>query len=120
MVKFKKEFDEFQLEEYRNISQAHFKTIETISIFFRYYLLIMSIPIIIAGFFVKPEAFEIYVAGYYQIFALLLIIISLLGCGMLGWAIILRMDGVLYARTINGVRKYFYNIIVKGTVLLTI
>lgn len=114
MDKFNKEFHEFQLEEYKNISQAHFKTIETISIFFRHYLLIMSIPIIVAGFFVKPEAFEIYVAGYYQIFALLLIIISLLGCGMLGWVIILRMDGVLYARTVNGVRKYFYNKINKN------
>ena len=31
-----KEFNNFQLEEYKNISQAHFKTIETISIFFRY------------------------------------------------------------------------------------
>ncbi len=114
MDKFNQEFDKFQLEEYKNISQAHFKTIETISIFFRYYLLIMSIPIIIAGFFVKPEALEIYVEGYYQIFALLLIIISLLGCGMLGWVIILRMDGVLYARTVNGVRKYFYNKINKN------
>ena len=113
MYKFNEKFDKFQLEEYKNISQAHFKTSETISIFFRYYLLIMSIPIIISGFFVKPEVLEIYVAGYYQIFALLLIIISLLGCGMLGWVIVLRMDGVLYARTVNGIRKYFYNKINK-------
>lgn len=73
----------------------------------------MSIPILVAGFFVKSEALEIYVAEYYQIFALLLIIISLLGYGMLGWVIVLRMDGVLYARTVNGVRKYFYNKINK-------
>ena len=72
MYKFNEEFNKFQLEEYKNISQAQFKTIETISIFFRHYLLIMSIPIIIAGFFVKPEALEIYIGGYYQIFALLL------------------------------------------------
>lgn len=113
MDKSEKEFNDFQLEEYKNISQAHFKTIETISIFFRHYLLIMSIPIIVAGFFVKSEALEVYVAEYYQIFALLLIIISLLGYGMLGWVIVLRMDGVLYARTVNGIRKYFYNKINK-------
>ncbi len=31
MYKFNEEFDKFQLEEYKNISQAHFKIIETIS-----------------------------------------------------------------------------------------
>ena len=40
-----KPFEKFLLEEYSNIAQAHFKSIETISTFFRYYLLIMSIPL---------------------------------------------------------------------------
>ena len=69
----------------------------------------MSIPIIVAGFFVKSGEYKNFFVEYHQIFAILLIIISLLGLGMLGWVIVLRMDGVLYARTINGVRKYFYN-----------
>lgn len=113
MDKFNKEFHEFQLEEYKNISQAHFKTIETISIFFRHYLLIMSIPIIVAGFFTKYEEYKIFIVKYYQIFSLLLIIIALIGVCMLGYVIVLRMDGVLYARTVNGVRKYFYEKINK-------
>jgi uncharacterized HAD superfamily protein len=113
MDKSNKEFDKFQLEEYKNISQAHFKSIETISIFFRHYLLIMSIPIIVAGFFTKYEEYENFFVEYYQIFSLLLIVIALIGCCMLGWIIVLRMDGVLYARTINGVRKYFYDKINK-------
>jgi len=113
MDKSNKEFDKFQLEEYKNISQAHFKSIGTISIFFRHYLLIMSIPIIVAGFFTKYEEYENYFVEYYQIFSLLLIVIALIGCCMLGWVIVLRMDGVLYARTVNGVRKYFYDKINK-------
>jgi len=106
-------FDKFQLEEYKNISQAHFKTIETISIFFRHYLLIMSIPIIVAGFFMRVEEPTKYFKQYHQIFASILIIIFLIGICMLAYIIVLRMDGVLYARTVNGVRKYFYNKINK-------
>ena len=113
MDKSDEEFNNFQLEEYKNISQAHFKTIETISIFFRHYLLIMSIPIIVAGFFVQVKEPTKSFAQYYQIFAIVLIIIASIGVCMLGYIIVLRMDGVLYARTVNGVRKYFYNKISK-------
>ena len=113
MYKFNEEFDEFQLSEYENISQAHFKTIETISIFFRHYLLVMSFPIIVAGFFVQVREPTKYFAQYYQIFASILMIIAAIGVCMLGYIIVLRMDGVLYARTVNGIRKYFYNKINK-------
>ena len=40
-------FEKFLLSEYSNIAEAHFKTIETISTFFKHYLVIMSIPITI-------------------------------------------------------------------------
>jgi len=41
----KSDFKEYLLSEYSNIAQAHFKTIDTISTFFRNYLVIVSIPI---------------------------------------------------------------------------
>jgi hypothetical protein len=43
----KKEFTEFQKLEYSNISGAHFETNKQIALFFRYYLLIASVPAII-------------------------------------------------------------------------
>ena len=43
----KKEFSEFQKLEYSNISGAHFETNKQIALFFRYYLLIASVPAII-------------------------------------------------------------------------
>jgi hypothetical protein len=44
------EFADFQKKvEYEHIAEAHFKTIEAISFFFRYYLLVMSLPVSIAG-----------------------------------------------------------------------
>jgi hypothetical protein len=108
MDKSNKEFDKFQLEEYKNISQALFKNNETISIFFRHYLLIMSIPIIVVGYFGSIESINIF-KQCYQIFALVLMIIALIGVCMFAYIIMLRMNGVLYARAVNGVRKYFYN-----------
>jgi len=39
------DFSEFQLKECDNISQAHFKTNEMMVAFYRYYLLIMALPV---------------------------------------------------------------------------
>jgi hypothetical protein len=44
-------FGEYLKEEYRQITEAHFKTIEAISSFFRYYLLVMSFPVTLIGLF---------------------------------------------------------------------
>ena len=42
-------FTQFQLKEYENISQAHFKTNEVLATFYRYFLLIAAIPITAVG-----------------------------------------------------------------------
>jgi hypothetical protein len=40
-----KAFNDYLLEEYKNIAEAHFKTIETITEFYKHYFTIVSIPI---------------------------------------------------------------------------
>lgn len=42
-------FDEFQKTEYEHVAEAHFKANEAISIFFRHYLLVMSLPLPVLG-----------------------------------------------------------------------
>ena len=37
-------FEDFQLEEYKNISNAHFEANKQIEVFFRYFLIIASAP----------------------------------------------------------------------------
>lgn len=62
-----KEFEDFLLAEYTNIVQAHFKSIETISSFFRYYLLIMSIPLTAAALIIKSSTtadFTLFLTQY--------------------------------------------------------
>jgi uncharacterized HAD superfamily protein len=106
-------FEKYLLSEYSNIAQAHFKSIETISTFFRYYLLIMSIPIsAIAVFFqIAPDKKEIssIVLQYKLPISIVLFCISLVGLGVFCYITNLRMDTILYAKTVNGIRKYFYD-----------
>lgn len=106
------DFKEYLLSEYSNIAQAHFKTIDTISTFFRNYLVIVSIPIsvlaIFIGIFAGTEALRTVVLIRVPLSAILLAV-SLAGIGVLLYIVNLRMDAILYARTINGIRKYFYD-----------
>jgi uncharacterized HAD superfamily protein len=107
------EFGEFLLSEYSNIAQAHFKTIETISEFLKHYLTIISAPIAVLGFIVSVGSVRAMdykvLTGAASIAAILFMIISFVGLMALLYIINLRMDALLYARTVNGIRKYFYD-----------
>lgn len=109
-------FDAFQIEEYKNISNSHFESIKQVSLFFRYYLLILAAPVIIINLlsvgkdtnnvdkFLTNGLSPIYyniVFGYF-------LIVSLIGFLIYLYVINLRLDAVLYARAVNKVRRYFY------------
>lgn len=107
------DFKEYLLSEYANIAQAHFRTIEAISSFFRYYLLIMSLPITLIALFIslssRTDEFLMLISNLSPLLSAILIVISLVGFGVLLHVISLRMDVILYARTINAIRKHFYD-----------
>lgn len=109
----KPRFEDFLLTEYSYIAEAHFKSIETISAFFRYYLLIMAIPISAIAFFfqIAPDRQQILsIAQQYQLpIFILLVCISLIGVGTFCYITNLRLDALLYARSVNGIRKFFYD-----------
>lgn len=107
------EFDSYLKSEYAHIAEAHFRTIDTITAFFRYYLLIMSIPIgLIVAFITIGEpftdSFEV-LRNYTPVLATICLVISLAGFGVLLHLVSLRMDAILYARTVNAIRKHFYD-----------
>jgi len=108
----KSDFKEYLLSEYSNIAQAHFKTIDTISTFFRNYLVIVSIPIsliaVLVSIFSGSETIETILSIRIPL-SVILLAVSLAGVGVLLYMANLRMDAILYARTINGIRKYFYD-----------
>jgi len=105
--------EKFLLKEYSNISNAHFKAIESISSFFRYYLLIMTIPISVSIIIFKLHGnyytLTSFISEYQIIVILISTCIAFIGVGMLSYIINLRMDTILYARTVNSIRKYFYD-----------
>lgn len=106
-------FENFLLSEYQNIAQAHFKSIETISTFFRYYLLIMSIPIsaIAIVFQISPNKVQIMniISQYKFVVSPILFLISFVGFMVFCYIVNLRLDVILYARAVNGIRKSFYD-----------
>ena len=106
-------FEEYLLSEYSNITEAHVKSIETISTFFRYYLLVMSAPITLVAISVQiltSTTGAVNLVERYELFiSIALISISVIGIGILCYIINLRMDTILYARVVNGIRKYFYD-----------
>ncbi len=107
--KCKDQFPEFLLAEYQNLANAHFKSIDSISQFIRYLILVMSIPFPAAALlFNKKEITSIFIKHQFPI-ALLFLALFLVGLSLLIYVIYMRYDALLYARAINGVRKYFFD-----------
>jgi len=105
-------FSDFLLAEYENIAGAHFRAIQTITSFFRYYLLIMSVPVSAIAFLLNWGGHEApgQLVWRFQFPAYLgLFAVSVVGLFVYLYILNLRFDAVLYARVINGVRKYYYD-----------
>lgn len=100
-----KDFSDFQIQEYEKIAEAHFKANDAISLFFRYYILLMSVPLSAFVVMITLPIGQIF----YPIIGLLFIVVALIGISMMLYVTSLRSDVMLYARTINAVRRYFYD-----------
>lgn len=106
-------FEQYLLAEYHHIADAHFKTIDAISTFFKHYLVIVSIPISAMALFLsrqnETDQLSEMMTRFRSVLFLLLVAIAVAGVGVLVYIVNLRLDAMLYARTINGIRKYFYD-----------
>ena len=107
-------FQEYLGDEYKHIAEAHFRTIEAISSFFRYYLLIIAAPLAVLSAFVgfSSSPAETIINTLQELRWPILgifIALSLVGFFVMQYVISLRMDVILYARTVNSIRKFFYD-----------
>jgi uncharacterized HAD superfamily protein len=105
--------EDFLLAEYQYLAQAHFNTINSISEFFKQYVLIVSLPISAAVVFLKPADLRAsgiltYLDNYPSIPLALSMLVGAVGLGVLVYVANLRFDALLYARSVNGIRKSFY------------
>ena len=106
-------FTEFQKTEYEHVAEAHFKANEAISLFFRHYLLVMSLPLpvlgVLFGLIDRNENFEKVEISLLGVAAPFFLGVGIVGSCMVAYIINLKMDVVLYARVVNSIRKYFYD-----------
>jgi len=112
------EYDDFMLKEYEKIVESHFNTQNSISSFFKYYLLLLGAPFYIIGFTIADNANNsvqtfgtiIQILNTYSTpAAVFFFMLALAGLCVMTYLIALRMDALLYARTVNGIRNYFTN-----------
>ena len=106
-------FEQYLLAEYEHIADAHFKMVDTISTFFKHYLVIMAIPISVLGLFLTgglttDQPIKI-VLSLDPLLPGVFLAVAVAGLGVLLYIVNLRLDAMLYARTINGIRMYFYD-----------
>lgn len=106
------EFAEFQKSEYEHIAEAHFKSIEAISYFFRYYLLVMSLPITVLaalfGIASRDTNFDRTAVSLIGLASPFLFAVGIVGFCMMVYIVNMKMDAVLYSRVVNSIRKFFY------------
>ncbi len=107
-------FEQFLLAEYDHIANAHFSTVNSISSFFQYYLIIASLPFSAVAVFLGLSNFgDVGFALTFDIrlfLTLITVAVALVGLCVLGYISNLRLDALLYARTVNGVRDYFWTV----------
>lgn len=105
-------YDEFLLSDHKAISDAHFNTCLSISSFFKYYILIVTLPIPVVAALLKfdnDQTLSTICKHCGFALAMMLLLVSLLGVFVMAYIANLRFDAVLYARHVNGIRKYFSN-----------
>jgi len=104
--------DRYLLKEYEHIADAHFNVSQTISSFFKYYLILMAIPLSITSYLISPTASNnsdyVLTKNVSIIIASAFGILCFIGILLCVYVINMRLDAILYARTINGIRRYFY------------
>lgn len=102
------DFEKFLLTEYDNIANAHFNIVNTLTTFFKHYLLIVSLPLPFLGAaLAKPEDNTV-LTGLVDAMPFIAFVISVLGILIAAYITNLRFEAVLYARTVNGIRLWFY------------
>jgi len=106
-------FSEFQKSEYEHIAEAHFKAIEAISVFFRYYLLVMALPMpllaVLYRFSGTGADFEKSAVSLLTLASPFFVVVGIVGFCMMMYIINMKMDVSLYSRVVNSIRKYFYD-----------
>jgi len=103
-------YEKFLLAEYDNIAKAHFNTVNSVSTFFRYYLLIVALPFPVVALLFRssdPNTLRMFAAEFKLAVPIFTTVIAFVGICVMGYTAHLRTSATIYARTVNGIRDYF-------------
>ena len=102
-----KDLTDFLLTEYENIAKAFFNSYDIGARWVKYYLTILAVPFsfIALIYHSKPEQFDLFDLS--TSIAVLLFVVGVVNIFVSYIVMDLKLDNVLYARTVNGIRQYF-------------
>jgi hypothetical protein len=99
--------DYFMLEEYKNISAAHFDLHQGYRQMFRFYLGIVAIPVTVFAFILKDVDKNISIGALPTILTYVTVLVAIVGLLMFLALTNISFEIMFYARTVNGTRLYF-------------
>jgi len=104
------DLSDFMLKEYEHLAEAYFNSHEITAKWIKYYLIIMATPFSLIAFIYKdkPDQFKIFALS--DTLAIFIGLVGTLGLLIAPIIVNVRLDTTLYARAVNGVRKYFWDI----------
>jgi hypothetical protein len=100
---------DFMITEYDKIASAYFGLRDQVNEWFKAYLTLVGLPLTVLAAVTKigEGGISTSLTSLPDVVAALLILVSFLGFFVTLSIIAMRMEMILYARTINGVRRYF-------------
>jgi hypothetical protein len=104
-----KDASDFMLQEYDTIASAYFGLSNRVNEWFKAYLALVGLPVTVLAAVLKigNGGEPISIAHLPDVVSGVLLVVALLGLFVTLTILSMRMEMILYARTINGVRRYF-------------
>jgi hypothetical protein len=103
-------FSDFLLREYDNVANAYFNIKNSISLFFRYYILIASVPLTVFLFFLGKTSNEqnFLFTDLSAVFSSICFLTTFVGFSLMMYVLSMNFTATLYARQVNGIRYFYY------------
>lgn len=103
----KRDASDFMLEEYKQIAAAFFDLSKQKTEMFRFYLILVTIPITLIAALLGSEETPISFQNLPNLVTLLLFAIAIAGLIMTAIVVDIRFECILYSKTVNLARRFF-------------
>lgn len=109
-----KDLSEFLLAEYENVAKAFFNTYDIAARWFKYYLVVLAVPFSFIALFYHNNTEKFYIFNLPISIAILVAGVGIANIFVSYIIVDQKLDSILYARAVNGIRKYFVELGIKN------